>query len=89
VQIKSIRPRWKGTISDRHRFNNQMHYKPVDRCFNMEFGYWRENFELWPIFKNNGITNNAEADIFFNFDRFEVIAPRTGMNRYAYYFILR
>jgi uroporphyrinogen decarboxylase len=57
-----------------------MHYKPVDRCFNMEFGYWRENFELWPIFKNNGITDNAEADIFFNFDRFEVIAPNVWIS---------
>ena len=38
------RPKWKGTMTDRERFNNQMHYKPVDRCFNMEFGYWEENF---------------------------------------------
>ncbi len=74
MQIKPIRPKWKGTISDRERFNNQMHYKPVDRCFNMEFGYWDENFQLWSIFKDNNITNNSDADIFFNFDRFEVIS---------------
>ena len=35
----------------------------------MEFGYWNENFTEWPLFYENGITNNAEADIFFNFDR--------------------
>ena len=69
---KSIRPsrlKWKGTLTDRERFNRQMHYQTVDRCFNMEFGYWDENFRLWPIFYENGIANNEEADIFFNFDR--------------------
>ena len=56
-------------MTDRERFNAQMHYQPVDRCFNMEFGYWDENFIQWPLFYENGITNNEEADIFFNFDR--------------------
>lgn len=67
--ITPIRPKWKGILSDRDRFNRQMHYQPVDRCFNMEFGYWDENFQLWPIFSENNIKNNWEADIFFNFDR--------------------
>ena len=35
----------------------------------MEFGYWEENFTQWPLFVENGITNNGEADVFFNFDR--------------------
>jgi uroporphyrinogen decarboxylase len=56
-------------MTDRERFNNQMHYKPVDRCFNMEFGYWAENYHEWPLFYENGITNDWEADIFFNFDK--------------------
>ena len=68
MDIKPCRPRWKGTMTDRERFNRQMHYKPVDRCFNMEFGYWEENFHEWSIFTENGIKGNAEADIFFNFD---------------------
>ena len=55
-------------MTDRKRFSNQMHYKPVDRCFNMEFGYWNENFQQWPIFLENGIADNAQADVFFNFD---------------------
>ncbi len=55
-------------MTDRERFNNQMHYREVDRCFNMEFGYWNENFTLWPLFSENGITNNPDADVFFNFD---------------------
>ncbi|MCF7838360.1 MAG: hypothetical protein K9N49_06990 [Candidatus Marinimicrobia bacterium] len=67
--IKPCRPKWRGTMTDRERFNHQMQYRPVDRCFNMEFGYWNENFTEWDIFRENGITNNAEADIFFNFDR--------------------
>ena len=56
-------------MTDRERFNRQMHYQSVDRCFNMEFGYWDENFTEWPLFVENNITNNWEADIFFNFDR--------------------
>jgi hypothetical protein len=69
MPITPCRPKWKGTMTDRERFNNQMHYKPVDRCFNMEFGYWEENFKEWDLFTKNGITNNWEADQFFNFDR--------------------
>lgn len=77
--IKPCRPKWKGTMTDRQRFANQMHYKPVDRCFNMEFGYWQENFRLWPIFVKNRITSNEEADIFFNFDRIKGIGGATWM----------
>jgi uroporphyrinogen decarboxylase len=60
-------------MTDRERFNRQMHYQPVDRCFNMEFGYWEENFHEWPLFYENGVTTNEEADRFFNFDRIEMI----------------
>lgn len=67
-------------MTDRERFNNQMHYKPVDRCFNMEFGYWDENFTEWSIFVDNGITNNHEADVFFNFDRIEVVGGVVWLN---------
>lgn len=73
MSIVPIREKWKGTMTDRERFNNQMHFKPVDRCFNMEFGYWDENFTEWDLFVDHGIKNNEEADIFFNFDRLKVI----------------
>ena len=69
MAITPIREKWTGTMTDRERFNRQMHYKSVDRCFNMEFGYWDENFTLWDLFAKNGITKNAETDIFFNFDK--------------------
>jgi len=73
TNVKPCRPKWPGTMTDRERFHRQMHHQPVDRCFNMEFGYWDENFTTWFIFVENGITNNAEADRFFNFDRIEVV----------------
>ncbi len=79
MAITPCRPAWKGTMTARQRFNNQMHYKPVDRCFNMEFGYWLENFIEWPIFVKNGIHNNHEADLFFNFDRIEKLEGKTWM----------
>ena len=69
MTVTPCRPKWKGTMTDRERFNRQMHYQPVDRCFNMEFGYWEENFHEWDLFRDNGITNNWEADLFFSFDR--------------------
>ena len=72
LPITQCRPKWKGAMSDRERFNRQMHYQPVDRCFNMEFGYWNENFTEWPLFTDHGITNNEEADIFFGFDAIAV-----------------
>jgi len=69
MTIMPCRKKWKGTMTDRERFNNQMHYKPFDRCFNMEFGYWEENFALWEEFVRNNIKTNEDADMFFNFDR--------------------
>jgi uroporphyrinogen decarboxylase len=78
--ITPCRPQWKGTMTGRERFNRQMHYQPVDRCFNMEFGYWEENFHEWSIFVDNNITNNVEADLFFNFDRIEVVGGNIWMS---------
>ncbi len=80
MSIQPCRTKWKGTMSDRERFNRQMHYEPVDRCFNMEFGYWQENFREWEIFRANGITTNSEADIFFNFDRIQVVGGALWLN---------
>ena len=80
MPITPIRPKWKGTMTDRERFNRQMQGLSVDRSFNMEFGYWEENFSLWPLFYENGVTTNEEADIFFNFDRIEVVSGNTWMS---------
>ena len=80
--IVPCRPKWKGTMTDRERFNNQMHYRPVDRCFNMEFGYWEENYHEWDLFTENSITNEWEANIFFNFDTFNGIGGNIWMQPY-------
>jgi uroporphyrinogen decarboxylase len=80
MAINPIRNKWKSTMTDRERFNRQMHYQSVDRCFNMEFGYWDDNFTEWDIFVNNGITSNNEADKFFSFDRMESIGGPTFMS---------
>lgn len=80
MSIKPIRQKWKGIMTDRERFINQMHFKPVDRCFNMEFGYWNENFVEWPIFFENNIKNNSDADIFFSFDRIASVQGKTWMS---------
>lgn len=68
MTVTPSRPKWKGTMTDRQRFNNQMHYRPFDRSFNMEFNYWNENFQVWPMFVEAGVTNNGDANVFFNFD---------------------
>ncbi|MEI8242614.1 MAG: hypothetical protein WCI17_05050 [bacterium] len=80
MAITPCRSKWKGSMTDRQRFNNQMHYRPVDRCFNMEFGYWDENFHLWPLFLDNGIKNNSAADVFFSFDRIAGFGGQNWMN---------
>jgi uroporphyrinogen decarboxylase len=66
-------------MTGRERFNRQMHYQSVDRSFNMEFGYWDENFTEWDIFVNNGVKSNAEADILFAFDRIESLSGHNFM----------
>jgi len=80
MSIKPCRPKWKGAMTDRERFNNQMHYKPVDRSFNMEFGYWEENYNEWSIFTDNNITNEDDANIFFNFDKIHVVSGSIWLN---------
>ena len=79
-QIIPCRKPWKGTMTARERFNRQMHHQSVDRCFNMEFGYWEENYKEWDIFTKNGITNEAEANEFFAFDRIGIIGGNVFMN---------
>ncbi|MFW6133141.1 MAG: hypothetical protein ACOC8F_04535, partial [Planctomycetota bacterium] len=80
MDITPRRDRWKSEMTDRERFNRQMHHQPVDRSFNMEFGYWEENFRQWPIFRDNGITGNAQADRFFNFDRMAGVGGNVWMH---------
>ena len=80
MAIKPLLPPWPGTMTGRERFRRQMNFQSVDRSFNMEFGYWNENFTLWPLFVENGIHNNEEADLFFSFDRIATIDANTWMS---------
>lgn len=80
MTVKPLLPPWPGTLTARERFNRQMHFKSVDRSFNMEFGYWNENFTEWSIFVENGIKNNEEADLFFNFDPIATVWGNVWMN---------
>jgi uroporphyrinogen decarboxylase len=67
-EIRPVREKWKGTMTDRERFNRQMHFQSVDRSFNMEFGYWDELFDKWELFRDHNIRSNEEADVLFSFD---------------------
>ncbi len=78
--ITPILPPWPGTMTARERFRRQLHWQSVDRCFNMEFGYWDENFTTWKMFRENNIRNNAEADLFFNFDRIKEVGGRNWIH---------
>jgi hypothetical protein len=79
MAAKPNREKWKGAMTGRERFLNQMNYKPIDRTFNMEFGYWEDNFSKWDIFVDNGIKDNRQADAFFNFDKIESVGGNIWM----------
>ncbi len=78
--ILPIREQWPGTMTGRDRFNRQMHFQSFDRSFNMEFGYWEENFTAWKLFRDHGVTRNDEADRFFGFDRIAGIGGHAWMH---------
>jgi hypothetical protein len=80
MAIEHIRKPWKGTMTPRERFNRQMHFQSVDRSFNMEFGYWDENYDEWRMFRENGIATEEEANRFFSFDPIHVIGGNTWMS---------
>jgi len=82
MSITPNRPKWKGTMTDRERFNAQMHYQSFDRTFNMEFGYWEENYQQWSLFTENGIKNEGDANAFFNFDTTGICGGNVWLNPY-------
>ena len=80
MEIEPIREKWTGTMTDRERFGRQMNYQSFDRCFNMEFGFWEENFLLWPFFAEANIKTNEEADELLNFDQIKTFYANTWIN---------
>jgi len=80
-KIVPIRKPWReGELTGRERFKRQMNFQPVDRSFNMEFGYWQENYDQWDIFIENKITWEAEANEFFAFDKIATVWCNTWMD---------
>jgi len=77
MNIEPTRQPWKGAMTGRDRFNAQMHYRSFDRTFNMEFGYWEENYSEWPMFVERGIVSEGQANALFSFDRIEGAGGRT------------
>jgi hypothetical protein len=80
MQQKTYRNKWNSSMTDRERFNAQMHYRSVDRCFNTEFGFWQENYHQWPLFKDNNITGHKQAHEFLGMDKIETIGGSVWMN---------
>ena len=80
MSITPCRSPWGGTLSPRERFTRQMHWQPIDRSFNMEFGYWQENYDEWDLFTQNGIKNESQANEFFGFDKISTIGTNTWLN---------
>lgn len=71
---------WPGKLTARERFNRQMHFQSFDRTFHWEFGYWDECFTDWPLFRDNGIKNNRQAEAFFAFDRLALWESNLWLN---------
>jgi hypothetical protein len=83
MPVTPVRKKWTGTMTDRERFTRQMACKGVDRCFNMEFGYWDECYTQWPLFVENHVKDNdVDCDLFFNFDRIAVVEGLYWMHPY-------
>lgn len=80
MDVTPCREKWKGTMTQRERFNAQMHYGAFDRCVNVEFGFWDENFTEWKMFRDNNISSNNEAHEFFNFDIMPSVGGKTWIN---------
>lgn len=80
MSVTPCREKWPGTMSQRERFNAQMHYRPFDRSVNVEFGFWEENFTEWAMFKDNGVSNNNQAHQFLNFDIMPAIMGNTWIH---------
>ena len=52
-------------MTHRERFNAVMHFKPVDRIPNEEFGYWGETLERWRL---EGMPVDADEELYFGLD---------------------
>jgi len=57
-------------MNDRERFNNVMHYRPVDRCPIRDFGFWEETLLVWKQYGlPQAVPDEISTDDFFGMDR--------------------
>ncbi|MCL2189731.1 MAG: hypothetical protein FWC16_12225 [Defluviitaleaceae bacterium] len=78
MSVKFRKP-WKAEITARERLQRQMRGEAIDRSFNMEFGYWEENYTVWKPFAENGITTEAMANEAFSFDPIHLVFGNVWM----------
>jgi uroporphyrinogen decarboxylase len=68
------------TMTPRQRWQNIFHFKPVDRIFNMEFGWWSDTLKRW---HNEGLPEEIDTigkgDRFFNFDQMLYVPVKLGL----------
>ncbi len=66
-------------MNARERWNAVLHYKPYDRVFNREFGYWDETIPRWHAEGLDAKYNSEETlDPFIGFDGMEGISLKLG-----------
>ncbi len=68
-------------MTPRERWMSNFHFKPVDRIFNMEFGWWTDTLDKW---HNEGlpleIDTIEKGDVFFGFDRMTYVPIKLGLD---------
>ncbi|MFA5646020.1 MAG: uroporphyrinogen decarboxylase family protein [Candidatus Ratteibacteria bacterium] len=67
-------------MTSAERFRYIFSFKPVDRIFNCEFGWWRETFTSWHSQGlPSSITTNQEADQYFGFDQRYIVPINSSL----------
>lgn len=70
-----------GKITPRERWQNIFHFMPVDRIFNMEFGWWTDTLKRW---HNEGLPSEIatieEGNKFFGFDQSLYVPIKYGLD---------
>ncbi|MGB9642746.1 MAG: uroporphyrinogen decarboxylase family protein [Candidatus Ratteibacteria bacterium] len=68
-------------MTPRERWQNVFHFRPVDRIFNMEFGWWTDTLIRW---HNEGLPQEVDTigkgDLFFGFDRMLSVPVNLGLD---------
>ena len=70
----------KNEMTDRERWLRSFHFEPVDRPFNMEFGYWEETLPLW---QESGlpaeVKTHDDGHRYFGLDRWGSTGANLGL----------